>query len=326
MTAPTNDRAAPPGDEFDPDQYRMTIGEHLDELRRRLILGGGSNVLFTADFDGAVLCNRIGGIEVVAEDADHVYLRAGAGVVWDDFVNHCIERGLGGVENLVLIPGSVGASPMQNIGAYGVEVRDVFHSLDAVHLEDGAIRTFAATECAFGYRESVFKRACRDQYAILAVTFRLSRRPRFVTEYAPVRQELERMKVETLTPRVVARAVVNVRTSKLPDPKVVGNAGSFFKNPTIPAARFEALRRAHAEIPGFAMEDGRMKVPAGWLIERCGWKGFREGDAGCYPKQALVLVNYGRARGREILALADRIAASVRERFGIDLEREVNII
>ncbi|HYE56009.1 MAG TPA: UDP-N-acetylmuramate dehydrogenase [Chitinophagaceae bacterium] len=291
-----------------------------------LILGGGSNILFTKDFDGYVLKNEITGIETVKEDADHVYLRAGAGENWHRFVLHCIERGLAGIENLSLIPGNVGASPMQNIGAYGVEIKEVFHDLEALHLQEGGIHTFSLNDCAFGYRESVFKRKYKDQFAILSVTYRLNKHPQFNTSYGAIEQELEKMGVQQLSIAAISQAVINIRSSKLPDPAVIGNAGSFFKNPVIHSSLFESLKKEYPSIVGYKVGDNSVKLAAGWLIEQCGWKGIRKGDAGCHGKQALVLVNYGSATGKEIYDLSEEILQSVEKKFGVTLEREVNIV
>lgn len=290
-----------------------------------LILGGGSNILLTKDVDAFVLKNAIRGIEAVADDGESVLLKTGAGENWYGFVLHCVAHNLAGVENLSLIPGNNGASPMQNIGAYGVEIKDVFHSLEALHLEDGTLHTFYNEDCHFGYRESVFKNKYKGKFLITSVTYRLNRRPRFNTSYGAIAQELEKMGVQELSVAAVSQAVINIRRSKLPDPRETGNAGSFFKNPVIPPAQFEGLKEAYPSMPSFPAAEG-VKVPAGWLIEQCGWKGYRKGDAGCYPKQALVLVNYGSATGREIYDLSEAILQSVRERFGILLEREVNVI
>ncbi|MES2647813.1 MAG: UDP-N-acetylmuramate dehydrogenase [Bacteroidota bacterium] len=292
-----------------------------------LVLGGGSNVLFTKDFDGAVLKNDIQGIEILKEDAHHVWLRTGAGENWHQFVLFCIKNNFAGVENLSLIPGCNGASPMQNIGAYGVEIKDVFHSLDAYHIKDGHIVSFSNNDCAFGYRESVFKNKYKNQFVITHVTYRLRRQPVFNTSYGAIEQELEKMGVKELSVKAISDAVIRIRQSKLPDPLVVGNAGSFFKNPAIPKAQYNDLKNRYKNIPGYAIENQHMiKVPAGWLIEQCGWKGYRQGDAGIHPKQALVLVNYGNATGAEIFNLSTQVKESVMEKFGIDLEREVNII
>lgn len=290
-----------------------------------LVLGGGSNVLFTQDYDGLVARNEVMGVAVLKEDAKHVYVRAGAGENWHQFVQYCIDNGFAGIENLSLIPGNVGASPMQNIGAYGVEIKDAFHSLEAYHLEERKSVTFSANDCAFGYRESVFKRKYKGQFVILAVTYRLNRKPTFNTSYGAIQQELERMGVKKLSIKAISQAVINIRRSKLPDPKEIGNAGSFFKNPTVSQQKFDDLKQAHPGIVGYPANNEQVKLAAGWLIEQCGWKGYRKGDAGCHAKQALVLVNYGNARGSEIYNLSAEILQSVKEKFGVELEREVNI-
>ena len=276
-----------------------------------LILGGGSNVLFKKNFDGLVLKNEIKGINTIHEDDDHVYVKAGAGENWHRFVLHCLDRNFAGVENLSLIPGNVGASPMQNIGAYGVEIKDV---------------SFTLNDCEFGYRESVFKKKYKDQFVILNVTYRLNKDPRFNTSYGAVKDELEKMKVSSLSIKAISQAVINIRNNKLPDPNVIGNAGSFFKNPQITNNELIKLQLIFPVIPYFKVDDEFFKIPAGWLIEQCGWKGYRKGDAGCYEKQALVLVNYGNANGNEIYNLSEEIKISVKEKFGIELEREVNIL
>ncbi len=291
-----------------------------------LILGGGSNILFTKNFDGLVLKNDIRGITELHEDSEYVYVKAGAGENWHQFVLHCIERNWAGVENLSLIPGNVGASPMQNIGAYGVEIEDVFWDLEAWHIRDQKKVTFTKSDCEFGYRESVFKRKFKDQFVILNVTYQLRKKPRFNTSYGAIEQELEKMGVKALSIKAISDAVINIRSSKLPDPKEIGNAGSFFKNPSISAAVFENLKGTFENIVGYHNADGTVKLAAGWLIEQCGWKGYRKGDAGCHAKQALVLVNFGHADGHEIYNLSEEILQSVKEKFGVILEREANII
>jgi UDP-N-acetylmuramate dehydrogenase len=291
-----------------------------------LVLGGGSNILFTGDFDGLVLKNNMVGIEELHEDEEHVYVRAGAGENWHRFVLRCISNQWAGVENLSLIPGNVGASPMQNIGAYGVEVKDVFHSLEAYHIEERKIRTFTLNDCEFGYRESVFKKAQKDQYVILSVTFRLRKKPIFHTSYGAIREELERMNVSTLSIAAISQAVINIRSAKLPDPNEIGNAGSFFKNPEIEKEQAEKLQKEFPGLISYPLPGGGVKLAAGWLIEQCGWKGYRKGDAGCHVRQALVLVNYGEASGKEIYDLSQEILQSVRKKFGVTLEREVNIV
>lgn len=293
----------------------------------RLILGGGSNMLFTNDFAGLVLRNEIMGIEVLREDERHAWVRAGAGVGWHSFVLHCVERNWGGVENLSLIPGKVGAAPMQNIGAYGVETKDTFHSLEALRISDGEVITFDREACQFGYRESFFKREGREQYVILNVTFRLNKAPHALnTSYGNISEELQRMGVTDPSISDVSQAVIAIRQSKLPDPAVIGNAGSFFKNPVVPIAVADRIRQQHPELPAYPAGDGLVKLAAGWLIEKAGWKGFRSGDHGVHDRQALVLVNHGSATGKEIHALSGEIMQSIKERFGVELEREVNIV
>src|SRR5260221_1453742 len=292
-----------------------------------LILGGGSNVLFTRDIDGFVQKNEVSGIDLVHEDEEYVYIKAGAGENWHAFVLHCLDRGWAGVENLSLIPGSVGAAPMQNIGAYGVEIRDVFQELEAYDLKEQKVYTFSLNDCEFGYRESVFKRKYRDRFVILNVTFRLRREPVFHTSYGAIREELEKMGVSQLSIRAISQAVINIRSSKLPDPHEIGNAGSFFKNPAVPNHKLDSLRAEFPAIVGYPNPGSETtKLAAGWLIEQCGWKGFRRGDAGCHARQALVLVNYGGASGQEVYDLSEEILLSVERKFGVRLEREVNII
>jgi UDP-N-acetylmuramate dehydrogenase len=292
----------------------------------KLVLGGGSNIVFTKDFDGIILKNEIKGIEIVREDEDHVYVKAGSGENWHQFVLHCVENNYAGIENLSLIPGNVGASPMQNIGAYGVEIKDVFYELDAFHRHDKVVQKFSAKDCEFGYRESVFKNKYRDQFVITSVTYRLNKKPSFNTSYGAINQELEKMGLKELSIQAISQAVINIRTSKLPDPKEIGNAGSFFKNPIVSNEQYFELKNTFPNIIAFPSGTNRTKLAAGWLIEQCGWKGYRKGDAGCYPKQALVLVNYGNASGHEIFYLSEEIIQSVKKTFGVGLEREVNII
>lgn len=291
-----------------------------------LILGGGSNVLFTKNFDGIVLKNEIKGISVIHEDDLHVYVKAGSGENWHQFVLYCIHHNLSGVENLSLIPGNVGASPMQNIGAYGVELKDIFHSLEAFNLLDKRIHTFTLNDCEFGYRESIFKKKYKDEFAILDVTFRLNKQPQFNISYGTIKAELEKMNVTELSIQAVSQAVINIRNSKLPNPKVIGNAGSFFKNPEISEYELQQLTNIYSDIPSYKFNIDKYKIPAAYLIENCGWKGYKKGDAGCYINQPLVLVNYGNASGREIYELSEEIKSSVKEKFKIDLIREVNIV
>ena len=310
----------------DVEELQALQAEPLYRRTPRLVLGGGSNVLFTRDVDALVIHNAIRGIEVIREDAEQAWVRVGAGQVWHDFVLWSVDREWGGIENLALIPGRVGAAPMQNIGAYGVEMESTCEGVDAVDLESGALRTFTHRDCEFGYRDSIFKHAARDQFCIATVTFRLQKRPRLVTHYGDVRATLEAAGVQEPTVRDVSAAVVRIRSAKLPDPQQIGNAGSFFKNPTLSAAELRVLAAAYPAVPNYPQAAGGAKVPAAWLIEQCGFKGHRAGDAGVHDRQALVLVNYGHATGQEILELARAVQTSVRERFGIDLVPEVNVL
>lgn len=297
-----------------------------------LILGGGSNILFTGNYEGLVLKNEIRGIKIIHEDEHHVHVQVGAGENWHGFVLHCIKNGWAGVENLSLIPGNAGASPMQNIGAYGVEIKDVFHSLEAVNREDRKLHSFSLNDCAFGYRESVFKHKLKGEFIITHITYRLNKIPSYNISYGTVEMELEKMGVKELSIKAVSDAIIRIRSSKLPDPARIGNAGSFFKNPHVSAEKFHVLKNQFPKLVGYVQENGDYKLAAGWLIEACGpqegtsWKGFRRGDAGCHAWQSLVLVNYGNATGQEVYDLSEDILRSVQQKFGIVLEREVNII
>lgn len=291
-----------------------------------LVVGGGSNILFTQNFNGLVLKNNLLGVELIKEDSLHYYIKAWAGENWHNFVLYCIERNYAGVENLSLIPGCVGASPMQNIGAYGVEIKDVFDELEAYDLEDQKIVRFTLNDCAFGYRESVFKNIYKGRFIILNVTYRLNKQPAFNTSYGAIEQELQSMGVHTLSIKNISQAVINIRSSKLPNPAEIGNAGSFFKNPQVSVEQYNALKQQYPTIPAYPVNDTYIKLAAGWLIEQCGWKGYRNGDAGVHAKQALVLVNYGNATGNDIFTLSCNIIESVQSKFNISLEREVNII
>jgi UDP-N-acetylmuramate dehydrogenase len=299
---------------------------YLQSNQQKLILGGGSNVLLTQDVDAWVLKNEITGIEKIMETTEYVYVKAGAGVQWHNLVMHCIENDWAGMENLALIPGNAGASPMQNIGAYGIEIKDIFFSLEAFHLETKTIQVFHLKDCAFGYRESVFKNTLKAQFVILSVTYQLYKTPKFNTAYGAIEQELQRMGINDFSIQAIAQAVINIRSSKLPDPALIGNAGSFFKNPEISLAQFEDLKAQFPEIVGYPLPNHQVKLAAGWLIEKAGFKGYRVGDAGCHAQQALVLVNYGNATGNQIFQLSETIIAAVQEKFNVLLYREVNII
>lgn len=286
-------------------------------------LGGGSNILLSKAVKGLVVHNALKGVHLEKEDSDHVWLRVEAGEIWHELVMYAISNGWAGIENLALIPGTVGAAPIQNIGAYGVEAKETIESVSAWHWDEKAFISYANAACNFGYRDSIFKTGLKDKVFISSVIFKLNKKSVFHTSYGPIQQELEKMKVETLSIKAIADAVIAIRSSKLPDPKKIGNAGSFFKNPAISEAHFEMLQTNYPDIPCYPFSETMVKVPAGWLIEKCGWKGYRKGDIGVHEKQALVLVNYGRARGDEIWALSGEIMESVKERFGISLEREV---
>ena len=292
-----------------------------------LFLGGGSNVLLTKNQEALVVKISIPGISILKENADFVWVKGGAGVVWDEFVQYTVDQGWSGLENLSLIPGTVGAAPMQNIGAYGVEIKDTFDSLEALNLKTLEIEVFDAKACAFGYRESFFKREGKGQYLISSVTFKLSKKPSVKTSYGAIQEVLETKGITQPSIRDVADAVIEIRKSKLPDPKEIGNSGSFFKNPTVSASEAARLISENPAIPHYPVEGSSdVKFPAGWFIEKAGWKGFRQGDAGVHTKQALVLVNYGEATGAEILALSEEIKKSILDTFGVVLETEVNIL
>ncbi len=292
-----------------------------------LILGGGSNVLLTQNYDGLVILNQIKGIQIVKETSENIWVKAYSGENWHEFVLHCLQQNWAGVENLSLIPGTVGAAPMQNIGAYGVEIVDVFDTLEALNLDTLQIEIFDKEKCEFGYRESVFKRKLKGQYFIYSVTFKLNKKPTLNIEYGDIQQTLIAQNIEPTkaTIQQISQAVINIRESKLPNPKILGNSGSFFKNPTISLQQFDVLKQQFPDIKGYENENG-IKVPAGWLIEQCGWKGKQIGNTGSHAKQALVLVNYGNANGAEVYALAMQIIESVKLKYGITLEPEVNII
>ncbi len=303
-------------------ELRTTNVFHSSEL---LILGGGSNILFTQNPTGLVLKNNLKGIEVVEENEGYVFVRVAAGEVWHSFVLWCVEHGYGGVENLSLIPGLVGASPMQNIGAYGAEIKDVCISVDAIEIESGKSFSFSNEDCEFGYRESVFKHSLKGKILITSVVFKLTKKPTFNVKYGDIQVTLEEMQVRELSLKAISDAVIKIRSSKLPNPAELGNAGSFFKNPTVENSLVEKLLLTYPVMPNYPQTNGG-KIPAGWLIEQCGWKGKRVGNTGSHAKQALVLVNYGDATGSEIFTLALDIQRSVMDKFGIKIETEVNVV
>ncbi|HLU84157.1 MAG TPA: UDP-N-acetylmuramate dehydrogenase [Vicingaceae bacterium] len=297
-----------------------------NELMPIYILGGGSNVLFTKDFNGLIIKNELKGIQLIDETDQHVYLKVASGEIWHEFVCFCIKNNYCGIENLSLIPGSVGASPMQNIGAYGVEVKDFITEVEALDIKSLKIAHFSNADCEFDYRSSIFKTKEKGNYFITAVTFRLSKHPNINTSYGAIQSELEVMGITHPTIKDVSQAVINIRESKLPNPKVIGNAGSFFKNPSISNEKAAALKKSFPEIPHYPQSNNTTKIAAGWLIEQCGFKGKTFGEFGVHKKQALVLVNYGNAKGKEIYDLSAEIIQAVNSKFGIELEREVNIL
>ena len=314
----------------------FSVARSIEELKSLLkwarseneevfILGGGSNILLTQDLDLLVIKNEIKGIKLLSETDDHVIIEVGAGVDWHSLVCYAIAENWGGVENLSLIPGTVGASPMQNIGAYGVEIKEVFESLTALDRSDLSMRKFEIKECQFGYRESVFKQALKDKFVICTVNFRLQKSPEFKTTYGAIQDTLKAQGIEKLSLKAISDAVISIRQSKLPDPKKIGNSGSFFKNPTVSVSEYENLKKVYPEIPGYPNENG-IKIPAAWLIEQTGWKGKRFGDIGVHQHQPLVLVNYGNGEGSEIVELARKIQKSIFDKFQIDLSPEVNFL
>lgn len=293
---------------------------------KRLILGGGSNMLLTKDFKGLAIKNNILGKELLSENQDEVILKIGGGEVWHEIVLWSIAQGWNGMENMSLIPGSMGAAPIQNIGAYGKELKDVFVELEAVDLKTGALQTFDLEACEFGYRNSVFKNQYKGQFVIVSVTVRLSKVGDFNTSYGSIANELELAGVKVVTAKAISDAVITIRQSKLPDPAKLGNSGSFFKNPIIAESLYEEVKYEYPALPGYPAGEGLIKVPAGWLIDQAGWKGKRVGNCGVHTKQALVLVNYGGATGDEIFQLSENIIADVIQKYGIELEREVNVL
>ena len=313
---------------------KLATVKNVNELKNILsnnllplcILGGGSNILFTKDFDGLIIKNELKGIQLINENDTEIYLKVASGEVWHEFVLFCIENNYCGIENLSLIPGSVGASPMQNIGAYGVEVKDFITEVEAMHLKSLKITYFSTNDCEFDYRSSIFKTKEKGNYFITSVTFRLNKQPNINTSYGAIQSELEAKGISNPTIKDVSDAVICIRESKLPNPKEIGNAGSFFKNPSVSNEKAEALKNEFPAIPNYPQNNGTTKIAAGWLIEQCGFKGKTFNNYGVHKNQALVLVNYGGAQGKDIYALSETIIDTVQQKFGILLEREVNVI
>lgn len=309
--------------------------ENFDELKQVLkyfyteeifVLGGGSNMLLTQDIDKTVIHINNKGISIINTTENKVIIDVEAGENWHEFVSWTVNNGFGGLENLSLIPGNVGTSPVQNIGAYGVELKDVFVSCDAIHRQTLDLKTFSNQDCKFGYRQSKFKNELKNQYIITKVRFELTKNQHKIkTEYGAIQDELAKLNIDHATPKDVALAVINIRQSKLPDPKKIGNSGSFFKNPIVKKNKADSLKAKFPDMPSYQIDENSIKVPAGWLIDQCGLKGFRDADAGVHKKQALVLVNYGNASGQDILNLSKKVQKDVLDKFEIELEAEVNI-
>ena len=307
------------------DELKTVLAEHAAEPK--FILGGGSNMLLTQDIEALVIHIDLKGKRIVKEDDDFVWVESMAGENWHEFVLWTIDQNFGGLENMSLIPGNVGTTPVQNIGAYGTEIKDTFVSCDAMKIDDQTMRTFSKEDCRFGYRESIFKQEAKNQYIITSVVFKLTKHNHKInTSYGDITKELALQNVTVPTLKDVSNAVIAIRQSKLPDPKILGNSGSFFKNPVISRSHFEKVQAQFPEIKFFEVSPTEVKVPAGWLIEQAGYKGFRKGDAGVHKNQALVLVNYGSATGQDILALSREVQQAVFDKYSIAIEAEVNVI
>lgn len=312
---------------FSIEELKETLNFAKENQLEILFLGGGSNVLFTKNFNGIVIKISLLGKKIVSESQNTAIVEAQAGENWHEFVLFCIENNLGGLENLSLIPGNVGTAPMQNIGAYGVEIKDTFHSLQAMNIETLQTEIFTLQDCEFGYRESIFKRKFKGKYVILSVQFYLQKFPHIIhISYGAIREILQANDIENPTIKDVSNAVISIRESKLPNPKEIGNAGSFFKNPVVVRSILEKIQEEYPEIPFYEIDENTVKIPAGWLIERLGYKGKKQGNVGVHAKQALVLVHYGNGKGKEIFTLSQQIIDEIQKEFNIILEREVNIV
>lgn len=308
------------------DDLKEILSNEKFQNYKKLILGSGSNILFTCDYDGLVIRNNIDGITVAEETDDHILLEVGGGVVWDDLVNYTVNNNYGGIENLSLIPGRVGAAPIQNIGAYGVELKDVLLNVDGIYIEDLMHKTFSNSESKFEYRNSIFKNELKDKFIVTSILLKLNKNPKLNTTYAAIRQIIDERNLSTISIKDLRDIVIEIRQSKLPDPKTLGNAGSFFKNPIITVERLNNLREKFHDIVFYEINKESVKIPAGWLIEKSGFKGVRVGKTGTYEKQALVIVNYGEASGEEIYNFSNEIKEEVFNKFEIELKTEVNIL
>ena len=308
----------------DEDDIRRFLGSTLNDVQPKIIMGGGSNILFTNDFKGCIIRPLINGIEIVSENREFVVLRVGAGIIWDEFVNFSVEHGYGGIENLSYIPGTVGAAPVQNIGAYGAEIKNTVDTVEAIDISDGTLKVYSNIQCRFSYRSSIFKSKLTNKAIITRVTFRLSRNHNYALNYNGLRKEMEQFSETNI--KNIRTAIISIRKRKLPEPGLFANAGSFFKNPFVNAKQLDSLRKRHSNLPFFMEPDGTIKLSAAWLIEQCGWKGKKVGSTGIWEKQPLVIVNYGGASGHDILQFAQKIKHDVMNNFGIRLETEVQII
>jgi len=307
------------------DDLKEILSNEKFQKYKKLILGSGSNILFTGDFDGLVIRNNIDGINIAEETDDHILLEVGGGVIWDDLVNYTVNNNYGGIENLSLIPGTVGAAPIQNIGAYGVEVKDVIISVNGIFIEDLSYKTFSNDESKFEYRDSIFKNELKDKFIVTSILLRLNKNPKLNTEYSGIKKIIDEKNLSSISIKDLRDIIIEIRRSKLPDPKILGNAGSFFKNPIITVEQLNILRERFHDIIFYEINKESVKIPAGWLIEKSGFKGYREGNTGTYEKQALVIVNYGEATGEEIYNFSNKIIEEVFNRFEIKLKTEVNI-
>lgn len=311
---------------YSEEELKRVLNSEEFPNQQKLILGGGSNILFTKDFDGLVIKNSISGIKLLDEDSNKVIVEAGAGVIWDELVKYCIDINIGGIENLSYIPGTVGAAPIQNIGAYGQELEETFYELRGIYIDTCEIRNFNKSECSFSYRNSIFKNELKNKFIITSVRLKLNKNPDVNFSYNPVKDEVENRNINHPTIKDIREIVIDIRKNKLPDPVEIGNAGSFFKNPVITKEKFKSLKEEYPNLKHFFVDEYNVKIPAAWLIEKCGWKGKRIGDAGAHKIQPLVIVNYGNASGKEIYEISMMIKNDVKRTFNITLENEVNIL
>ena len=311
---------------FSDEELIALIKDENLRKEKKYLLGGGSNILFTKNFDGIIIKVSIGGIKVIDENSDSVLIRAGAGIIWNDLVKFCVEKNFGGIENLTLIPGTVGAAPIQNIGAYGQELADIFESLSGAYIESGERKIFNKKECNFSYRSSIFKNELKNKFVITSVRLKLSKNPELNSSYKILEEFLSEKKITNPTIKDISSAVASIRRNRLPDPSKIGNAGSFFKNPVIRKKEYSKLKSEFPEIVSFPSEGDSVKLSAGWMIEKCGWKGKRVGEVGTSPDHALIVCNFGKASGAEILEFTMRLKEEVANKFGIKLEEEVNIL